>query len=292
MSRETFSAIVEWMERKPFDRIVHLMGGEPTLHPDIEWMIALLLEHDMHLTIFSNMATPQAADLAGKLSDLPITWIANVGNPAQWSAEQRSNIELALKATGPKASLSFNLLPDETDDSWVLELVKRFNLSHNIKIGFVLPTLTSSNMALKDEDYHLITQRVVDLVRAGEPMEISIDYECGVPHCCFTDEQLGYLWRHRSSINSGCRSRLDITPEGEVIYCLPLSTAYRRHFSEFEDYPSCCEWFENRYRPYRMLGNKIECADCMLNNPVKCNGGCLAKNLIGAHNIDIASANK
>lgn len=289
MSRETFSDIVEWMERKPFDRVVHLMGGEPTLHPDVEWMIGQLLEHDMHLTIFSNMATSEAADLAEKLSDFPVKWVTNVGNPNEWTAGQRLNIERALRAAGQRASLSVNLLPGEVDDSWVLELIEKFDLCRNIKIGFVLPTLTSSNSSLGEEEYRGIAHRVTELVRAGESLNLSLGYECGIPYCCFTDEELGFLWSHNSMINSGCQSRLDITPEGEVIYCLPLSTAGRCHFSEFEDYPSCREWFENRYRPYRMLGSKVECADCMLNNPLKCNGGCLAKNMIGAHNVEFSS---
>lgn len=287
MSRETFKGIINWLERKPFDRVVHLMGGEPTLNPDIEWMVDYLLEHDMLITIFSNMATKQAADLAEKLSFLPIHWVANVNNPAKWSKGQRENIERALQVGGKNVALTFNVMPEEPNELWALELIERFNLSTSIKVGFVLPTLTSSNMALKDDEYDIVAQRVVDLVKAGERLGVSLEYECGVPYCVFSDEQMGFLWRHNSSPGSGCQSRLDITPDGEVIYCLPLATAGLRHYSEFESYPDCREWFEARFRPYRMLGNRIECADCMLNNPLKCNGACLAKNMMNAKNVSV-----
>ncbi len=288
MSRETFTGIVEWLERKPFDRVVHLMGGEPTLNPDIEWMVNTLLEKEMHITIFSNMATRQAVDLAEKFSFLPIYWVANVNNPAKWNKGQRENIERALQAGGRKVSLTFNIMPEEPNELWALELIERFDLCRNIKVGFVLPTLTSSNMALKDDEYGIVARRVVDLVKAGEPMDLSVEYECGIPFCSFTDEQLGFLWQHKSNVTSGCQSRLDITPDGDVMYCLPLATAGMRHYTEFEDYPACREWFERRNRPYRLLGSKIECAECPLNNPLKCNGGCLAKNMIGANNVQIA----
>ncbi|MBR1394496.1 MAG: radical SAM protein [Prevotella sp.] len=287
MTRETFTGIIDWLEREPFDRVIHLMGGEPTLHPDIEWIVDYLLERDLHITIFSNMATKQAVSLAEKISFLPIYWVANVNNPAKWTPAQRDNIEHALKAAGKRASLTFNIIPEEPNELWALDLIERFDLDRNIKVGFVLPTLTSSNMALKDTEYGIVAQRVVDLVKAGEYMDVSIKYECGVPYCSFTDEQLGYLWRHNSKISSGCQSRLDITPEGEVMYCLPLATAGLRHYTEFKSYPECRTWFENRFRPYRMLGNRIECADCMLNNPIACNGACLAKNMIGANNVQI-----
>ena len=79
------------------------MGGEPTLHPDIEWMVDYLLERDLYITIFSNMATQQAVKLAEKFSILPIRWVANVNNPAKWSEGQRKNIEQAL--TLPQADM-------------------------------------------------------------------------------------------------------------------------------------------------------------------------------------------
>lgn len=291
MSRETFTDIMDWLERKPFDRVIHLMGGEPTLHPDIEWMIDYLLEHEMHITIFSNMATKQAVGLAEKLSILPINWVANVNNPTKWNKAQRENIERGLQAAGRKVSLTFNIIPEEPNELWALELIEKFNLGRNIKVGFVLPTLTSSNMALKDNEYGIVAQRVVDLLKAGQHLGVTIDYECGVPYCAFNDEQLGFLWRHKSEVNSGCSSRLDITPLGEVIYCLPLATAGLRHYSTFDSYPDCREWFERRFLPYRMLGNRIECAECPLNNPLKCNGACLAKNMIGAHNVELNKEN-
>ena len=285
MSRETFKGIMDWLERVPFDRVIHLMGGEPTLHPDIEWMVDYLLEHEMHITIFSNMATKQSVSLAEKLAILPVSWVANVNNPAKWNAAQRENITRGLQAVGRKVSLTFNIIPEEPNELWALELIEKYNLGRNIKVGFVLPTLTSSNMALKDSEYGVVAQRVVDLVKAGEQLGVSIDYECGVPYCTFTDEQLGYLWRHNSIVSSGCSSRLDITPDGEVMYCLPLATAGLRHYTTFNSYPECREWFERRFMPYRLLGSKLECAECPLNNPLKCNGACLAKNMIGAHNV-------
>ena len=188
-------------------------------------------------------------------------------------------------AAGQKLSLTFNIIPNDSDNLWALDLIKHYNLARKIKVGFILPTLTSSNMALKDEEYKVVTQRIIDLVKAGEDLGVSVEYECGIPYCSFSEEQLGFLWHHGSNVSSGCFSRLDFTPEGDVMYCLPLATAGLRHFTEFENYQECRNWFESRFRPYRMLGSKIECADCPLNNPVKCNGACMAKNMIGAKNV-------
>ena len=107
------------------------------------------------------------------------------------------------------------------------------------------------------------------------------------PQGAFTDEQLGILWKCGSAVRSGCCSRLDITPLGEVIYCLSLATVLSKPYYEFEDYDHAKDWFETKLAPYRRLGRKIECATCTLMTPEKCNGACLAKNLIGVKHLKL-----
>lgn len=287
MTREYFNGIVEWVKKGPSDRIFHLMGGEPTLNPDIDWMVARLLEEDMQITIFSNLATPGAASLAKKIADFPVDWVVNVNDPAHWNDVQRKNITAALEVLKVRASLTFNIIPDENDNMWALEYTKRFHLNNNIKVGFLLPTYNQTNVSLEDDKYSVVAAKVTRLALEAAKVDVHLDYECGIPTCAFTDEQLGILWRCGSTLQSGCQSRLDITPEGDVIYCLPLATLGTKHYSEFECYNEACLWFEQRFAPYRMLGRCIECATCNLHNSLACNAGCLAKNLINCKNIKL-----
>ena len=287
MTRECFDGIVEWVKKGPSDRIFHLMGGEPTLNPDMEWMIARLLEEDMNITIFSNLATRSACEIAGKIADLPVNWVVNVNDPAHWDDEQRKNITQALDILKSRACLTFNVMPDEDDNMWALEYTKRFHLNNNIKVGFLLPTYNQTNVSLDDKQYSIVAAKVVRLAQEAAKADVHLDYECGIPTCAFTDEQLGILWRCGSKLQSGCQSRLDITPDGEVIYCLPLATLGKKHYSQFENYNEACIWFEQRFAPYRMLGRRIECATCNLHNSLSCNASCLAKNLINCKNIKL-----
>lgn len=287
MSRDTFNGIVEWVKKGPSDRVFHLMGGEPTLHPDIDWMVARLLEEDMQITIFSNLATKGAVDLAKKIADLPVNWVVNVNDPAHWNAIQQEHITAALEILKGQACLTFNVMPDEDDNLWALEYTRKFNLDKTIKVGFLLPTYNQTNEALNDDQYSVVAAKVTRLAQEAAKYDIQLDYECGVPTCAFTDEQLGILWRCKSELQSGCHSRLDITPEGEVIYCLPLATLGSKHFSQWDCYHEACMWFEQRFQPYRMLGRRLECVSCNLHNSAACNAGCLAKNLINCKNINL-----
>lgn len=287
MTRECFDGIVEWVKKGPSDRIFHLMGGEPTLNPDIDWMVARLLEENMLVTIFSNLATRNAYELAKKIADLPVNWVVNVNDPDHWNTEQRKNITNSLEVLKSRASLTFNIMPDEDDNLWALEYTQRFHLNNNIKVGFLLPTYNQTNVALDDGQYAVVADKVVRLAQEAAKADVHLDYECGIPTCAFTDEQLGILWRCGSKLQSGCQSRLDITPDGNVIYCLPLATLGSKHYSQFDCYNDACIWFEQRFGPYRMLGRRIECATCNLHNSLLCNAGCLAKNLIDCKNIKL-----
>lgn len=59
-------------------------------------------------------------------------------------------------------------MPDADDNTWALELIREYNLSRGIKVGFVLPTLTGSNYSLEDEQYGIVAGKVIQLAQEGE----------------------------------------------------------------------------------------------------------------------------
>jgi radical SAM protein with 4Fe4S-binding SPASM domain len=285
MSQETFKNIITWLSKTPEFKVIHLMGGEPTLHPDFEGIVEYLLSRDFHITVFSNLATDQAQVYAEKLADLPVSWVVNINPPNTWNNSQREKIMKALKILGQRATITFNVMPDDDNNNWAIELIKECNLNRGIKIGFVLPTLTGSNFYLDEDQYDVVAEKVIKLAKDAEQENIRLEYECGVPTCVFTEEQLGVLWDTGSTFDSNCCSRMDITPDGEIIYCLPLATKYALHFSEFNTYPDAKNWFETKLQSYRRLGRTENCFYCNLMRPDACNGGCLAKILLNAKNI-------
>lgn len=46
MSDETFLGILNWLEKSHYHQAIHLMGGEPTLHPKFEWRTATYQHKD------------------------------------------------------------------------------------------------------------------------------------------------------------------------------------------------------------------------------------------------------
>ena len=286
MSREIFLDLVDWMTRDPYLRnTVHLMGGEPTLHKDFVQMVQTVQKKNLEVKIFSNLATKNAPEYAKDLKDLPVRWIINVNLPETRSANQDKNLRESLQILKDKVTLTFNMVPELCSQDWLIDLICEYKLNKNIKVGFVLPNLSHTNEHLKEEDYPKVARRVVDFASVCEKFDISLEYECGIPWCSFNSEQLGELWHLNSEFFSSCNSILDITPDGHVIYCLPLATFRAVHFANFKNYPEAKRWFESILTPYRPLGSTPRCFSCNLLRLGVCRGGCMARILHGAKNI-------
>ena len=286
MTRDTFLALMEWLGRVPFaGYAVHLMGGEPTLHDDFVWMVQTAKARGMDLLIFSNAATRNAPDFAAQLTEATIRWVVNVNPPDERTDAEDANLRESLRIIGDKGTLTFNMRPDPVPHGWVLDLICEYSLKKTVKVGFVLPTLSHTNEHLADEDYPRVAERVMQFARLCEAFEVSLEYECGVPWCAFSPAQMGELWHLNSRFFSSCDSILDITPDGRVIYCLPLATMHQVPFQRFDNYPAAKAWFESTLGPYRALGTTPRCSSCILMRSGPCRGSCLARVLAGAHNV-------
>lgn len=287
MTRDTFLGLISWLKKEPLPgKVVHLMGGEPTLHTDFVWMTETMVKNEFDVAIFSNAATQKAPEYAASIKDLPVRWIINVNPPESRTPEQNMRLRESLRIIGEKATLTFNMVPEPVPFQWALDLIYEYNLSRKIKVGFVLPTLSHRNLHLSVADYPEVAERVVEFAGVCENFGVSLEYECGIPWCSFDGHQMGELWRLNSKFFSSCNSILDITPEGNMIYCLPLATLYSVPYHQFENYPAAKSWFESTLSPYRPLGSCSNCFSCNLMLAGVCRGGCLARILNGAKNIE------
>jgi radical SAM protein with 4Fe4S-binding SPASM domain len=293
MSRETFLDLIAWLKKAPFNgNVVHLMGGEPTLHADFVWMAETTKANNFEIAIFTNAATPKAPEYAAQLKRLEIRWVVNVNPPESRTPEQDNNLRNSLRILADRVTLTFNMTPEPVPNEWLLDLIFEYNLRKKIKVGFVLPALSHNNQHLSKEDYPRVAERVVEFASRCETFGVSLEYECGIPWCAFTADQLGKLWHLNSKFHSTCYSILDITPDGHIVYCLPLATLYAVPFHQFENYPAAKKWYESVLTPYRPLGSTPHCFSCNLMRSGICRGGCLARVLQGTHNIKIGDVSE
>lgn len=274
MSREIFSALLDWLKRSGLKQF-HIMGGEPTRHPDFIWMIELSSKMSFVVDIFSNGITefsPKEMEMAKRHSR---TWIININDPRKYTPIIRTKVERLLAVLGGRAALTFNITDTDYDPAHLFEYINKYGLQRMVKIGIALPTLNKSNVHARPEEFMGLSKSVVNLSSAFKKEDVSAEFECGIPYCFFTEHDRKTLKKNRFNPSSSCCSILDILPDGDVIYCLPMARMLRLSYKEFPTYQDLTTHFEEYYKPYRGIGYKKDCLDCKWKQ--QCHGSCLAR---------------
>ena len=260
MSWETFNTLLDWIQRSGMDQLsVHLMGGEPTLNPRFFDMLAELERCGRDVLIFSNAATKIDAERLKGAIRKGVIWVVNCNHPSQYKGRQLEFLKANLAILGGNACVTFNVTGGQFDYGYVFEYIRSYGLDKRIKVGVALPTLQRNNVFAQWNEFSAIAERIMEFHEAVIAMGGAIDFECGVPYCLFTAEQHRKLGKVRVS---HCNSRLDITPWGDVINCLPLSRVTSVPYHRFSDYGRARDWFEKLLLPYRQVGSTADCLTC------------------------------
>ena len=268
MTWETFLSLLAWIDRSGMDHLsVHLMGGEPTLNPLFFDMLNEAVRRDCTVLVFSNAATQIDPHRLVEAVNKGVRWVVNCNHPSQYRGNQLDLLKANLAILGKNASITFNVTSGEFDYSYVFDYIKTFGLDPRIKVGVALPTLQHHNVYAQWEEFPAIAEQILALHEIVTGIGGNIEFECGVPYCLFTSEQ------HRKLGNvhvSHCNSRLDITPWGDVINCLPLSKMVSVPYNRFSDYGQAKDWFGKLLMPYRQVGSTANCLTCESRLPRHC----------------------
>jgi hypothetical protein len=260
MSWETFISLLDWIDRSGMDQLsIHLMGGEPTLNPLFFDMLDELVRRKRDVLIFSNAATRIDPHRLQEAVRKGIRWVVNCNHPSEYKGNQLDFLKANLTILGKNACVTFNVTGGQFDYGYVFDYIKTYGMDPRIKVGVALPTLQRHNVFAQWHEFPAIAERIMELHEAVTAIGCSIDFECGVPYCLFSAEQHRKLDKVRVS---HCNSRLDITPWGEVINCLPLSKMTTVQYDHFSDYGQARNWFEKLLTPYRQVGSTADCLTC------------------------------
>ena len=276
MQWDDLISILNWIEAGKIPHLdIHLMGGEPTLHPQIGDIIGEVLARGKQLVIFSNAATPIDQSIYATSMEKGISWVVNANEPETYQGNQLETLNRNLSLLKHAAHLTINICGKETQYEYIFDLIEKNDLKRHIKIGVSLPTMDKNNVYVTFDNFEEVSQHVVELTCKAQENGISVEFECGVPFCLFTSEQK----KHFTDVNiSHCGSRLDITPWGNIINCLPLANFATVHYTQFANYKLARDWFRDATIPYRTIGVEDQCFGCANIENGNC-GVCLANGM-------------
>lgn len=279
-----FISLLDWIDKGEVPHLsIQLMGGEPTLSPLLPSMLVELERRVRKVIIFSNATLPIDEKVVELSWNNGVEWVVNANTPLIYTARQQENFTRNLALLGSRATLNVNFYSADVSYDHVFQYFDDYDIQRLMKIGICLPTHSKTNAYVSSEVFEPIKAKLGAFFFKAQEKGILIATECGVPTCLLKDLVEKYPGLVKNDKVSHCGSRLDITPDGELINCLPLSRVAKIGYSQFADYAAAAQWFHQFLSPYHALSGYCEqCFDC----PEITNGNCMVclANTLGDYN--------
>lgn len=266
------------------DTNISLLGGEPFLHPDIVDYILYIIQRGMHVTVFTSGVVSEKiledaqARLQG-VDPMQLAFVVNLNNPKETPFSENNAIGHFLTAFSRYSNLSINVYKLGFDYSYALQTINKYGLQRHIRLGLAHPIPGKHNKCIRPEDFPQMATELMDYLPTFEAFDIHVGFDCGMPLCVFTDEQLGRLFKHTMGrANFHCGSAIDVGPDMMTWACFPLSGYRKRSLLEFQDHRELVDYFASFHQSVRTeVGGIFEkCDSCKMRLQGLCSGGCLS----------------
>lgn len=269
------------------DTNISLLGGEPFLHPDIVDYILYIISRGMHVTVFTSGVVGEAIlqDAAEKLDGVnpaALTFVVNLNNPKETSFSETSSITRFLTIFSRYVSLSINVYKLNFDYSFAIQYINKFGLQKHIRLGLAHPIPGKKNMCIPVDKFREMAVELINYLPTLDAFDIHVGFDCGMPMCIFTDEEIGLLYKHSlGQVNFRCGPAIDIGTDMSVWSCFPLSGYNKVSLFDFQNAHELSEYFNQFHHNVRVeVGGIFEkCDYCEYRHKGLCSGGCLSHGL-------------
>ncbi len=281
MSLENFKRILDWLENTQAfreKRKVSLIGGEPTIHPRLKEMLAILKERNVSVVVFSNFVFNRAK--LQLFNSNNVAGFVGTYNPKSFYRKDEwkivdSNIAALLRKKIP-VKLSYNITKSNLDYSYILDACEKFGLD-TLRFSTAFPSPGRDNEYVGIDELKDIGKSTMSFVREAARRKICLDLDCTIPLCALGSEKdILFFMKHVSMKSQVCSSPLDINPDLSVYYCVPMSKHIQaKNILEFENTKEITGFFNEQKKSFVSYPFS-ECRGCKYVVRNLCQGGCLA----------------
>jgi len=266
------------------EKHLSLLGGEPTLHPDFVDFVLYLHQRKFHLNVFtSGIISEKRLDVAKEyLLKIPVdnlSFVCNYNHPKTSTANETKQINRFFMHFSKYISLSFNLYQKDFDFTFLVDAILKYDLKKHIRLGLAQPIPGQKNECLSINEIRGMTANLRKQLDILEKNRISIGFDCGMPLCVFSNEDVGRLFKlNRGRVPFSCGPAIDIGPDMQVWACFPLANYERKSLYDFNNVAEINNYFSIRQNNIRkeQCGIFEACQTCTFLKEDLCKGGCLA----------------
>ena len=271
-----------------------ILGGEPTLHPQFSEIVDLGLMDGFTVVVFTNgMWNRRVCEYVASLGSASVKMVVNVNEPRYWKGKEGEYQARCLEAAGAKAMIGFNIFEPDFDLLFTRELIARFGLQRELRLGLASPILGQANQFISVSMREQIGSRLLDQLEQLEASDVLGCFDCGFVYCMFPEERWGTLIRSvQNGFLSLCRPIIDVGPDLSAWPCFPLSQLLTVDLRKYENRTELVRYFSERLSAFRQFGTRDECRECAFFRRQQCTGGCIAHCIRGFADSDPAVLHK
>lgn len=279
ISPETFDHHLDFLERSQI-RQARLIGGEPTLHPQLPQLIHQAQQRGFEILLFSHGFIPERVLACLEVLSPDVCTVLINMNAAQTGRaiheDALARRQAAILRLGAKARLGYNLYqPNFTLDP-LLPIIQQTKCQPAIRLGLAQPILAGENAYLPPKLYPLVGQKIARFARRAAAENVTLEFDCGFVRCMFSPADLETLKHTGADVGWRCNPILDISMDGRAIHCFPLTGRVETAVPPHTSAAALRQQLGNQTKAYRTAGIYRECSRCHWKQTGACSGGCLA----------------
>ena len=269
-----FHRLLKWMIDTGISSAA-LIGGEPTLHPEILTFIREMHTAGITIALFTNGLF--AEDLAGELALYISNFVINYNEADIYSLAQHEKLHKNLNQlveTEARITFSKNFSLRYKRYDYLLDGALRYGVK-DIRYDISRPSRTGRNDFLTQDNTKILMKYIVSFVRECEGRGIRTGLDCCLKLCDLSGDDRSFLERVSVKLRGICHPSIDIHPDLSASYCLPLQDVSVKDVTIFANRERLMHHFAATVRPMRFENVSAECLNCH-DFRKKCQGGCMA----------------
>lgn len=292
ISLSNFLEIVNFYKNSDHYEIA-LLGGEPTLHPYFTKILDVLVESGFKISIKSNSLW--SSEIGSYITKLPVestSFLLNINNPSFYTKAQYCKIiENISSIKMYRIILSVNIDSEIFNYEYALDICRKFNIKF-LRWSFAHPIypihVERNQKFFPINKYKNVVPQILKLISECDKLNIRTMGDHSVVRCMFKENEIKYIESCGGEINCLCEGTIDVLPNLQIIYCLPLFNLFNPiYLNDFSSLNEIELYFESRISKIRSKSLPFnDCINCQYLNENKCHAGCISHRVFADEDLD------
>lgn len=284
MSVETYVEVLKYLDRMPIVDRIGIIGGEPTLHPDIKQILneteSFCMSKNCASVIFTNGI--HLDNIIPFITRDLFHVLVNLNSPKVTGQEKFDktieNLDLVYNVFGwkDKVTIGLNIYYELDDYSFFCDTIKKFGLKI-VRTSVVAPTY-KNHREDKEAYYKKMKNKALTVYRNIYEAGAIPQLDCNrVPLCYFSAEEVKKLKEYTNGEYNYfyCSPVIDINPKLEAVRCFGVYNPVKIY--DFNNLDEISRYFMIKQDCINIENNRVQrCTNCKHFQSMSCYGGCLS----------------